>query len=210
MAKQPILLTVTAAAIIAAAVGRGFGSLAGSAHDFSAGFGPSRGETCAPCHAPHNAASSREKLLWNLRITPSVFMPYISQTLKANVGQPDGASKLCLSCHDGTIVQGPMSSLKITGIDLRKVHPISFVYDDALAAAARHLKYPRSAPSGLGGTIAQDLLRGGKMQCVSCHDAHNRDNNDAMLVKQEKFGDKGLCATCHTAPPPGTIEHGRR
>jgi len=42
--------------------------------------------------------------LWNHQMSSVTnYIVYTSPTLKAVVGQPDGSSRLCLSCHDGTV-----------------------------------------------------------------------------------------------------------
>jgi len=75
-------------------------------------------------------------------------------------GQPDGVSKLCLSCHDGTVALdsygGVNGSTIITGsallgTDLSTSHPISMKYDAALASTDGKLWDPTSKDSGLGG-----------------------------------------------------------
>ena len=38
----------------------------------------------------------------------STYTPYTSSTARGNAGQPNGASLLCLSCHDGTIALGEL------------------------------------------------------------------------------------------------------
>src|SRR4051794_31953197 len=58
-------------------------------------------EICKFCHTPHNATPA--KPLWNRSTPGTLYTPYTSSTLDATVGQPDGTSILCLSCHDGTI-----------------------------------------------------------------------------------------------------------
>ena len=59
---------------------------------------------CNTCHTPHGAAPVRP--LWN-RYTPiDAYRIYTSRSLDAEPGQPTGASKMCLSCHDGTIALG--------------------------------------------------------------------------------------------------------
>jgi cytochrome c peroxidase len=64
---------------------------------------------------------------------------------------------------------------------LANSHPISFVYDSALAAADGALKNP-AQPSTLGRTIAQDLLdANSKMQCNSCHDVHTSGVGEYQL-----------------------------
>jgi hypothetical protein len=74
--------------------------------------------------------------------------------------------------------------------------------------AAGHLKSP-SAPSGFGRTIALDLLRGGKMQCASCHEPHNRFGLNKFLRRMDRNGAAGLCGLCHTSRPPGSLDMGR-
>ncbi|MCC7204740.1 MAG: hypothetical protein IT441_06645, partial [Phycisphaeraceae bacterium] len=59
------------------------------------------GGSCIFCHTPH-AASPRAPL-WNREDPGTYYQTYESTTLKAEVGQPTGSSRLCLSCHDGTI-----------------------------------------------------------------------------------------------------------
>ena len=59
---------------------------------------------CIFCHTPHNAAPSTP--LWNKELKPVNYILYSSSTLLAKINQPAGPSKLCLSCHDGTIALG--------------------------------------------------------------------------------------------------------
>ena len=62
------------------------------------------GDICIFCHSPHSLAG--QSPLWNHEMSVAPYTPYSSSTLKATVGQPTGASKLCLSCHDGTVALG--------------------------------------------------------------------------------------------------------
>jgi predicted CXXCH cytochrome family protein len=82
------------------------------------------------------------------------------------------------------------------GTDLSNDHPISFSFDTALATADGGLKDPATASSGLGGTVNDDLLLGGKMECASCHDVHNSSNLSKLLVKSN--AGSALCLTCHS------------
>lgn len=223
VARQDMRLSVRCwtagltAAVLCAAAPLCLGGLPGSKHDFSGRSWMPDGQICVICHGPHNgAAPLGTGLLWNHTETSAVYQIYRSDTLRASAGQPDGSSRLCLSCHDGTArldsfggQAGSEFCGRIIGTDLRSVHPISFVYDDALAASVAHLKSP-SAASGFGGTIASDLLRGGKMQCSSCHEPHNRYPNEGrFLRKRDRNGTQGLCGVCHTSKPPGSLAMGR-
>lgn len=117
-------------------------------------------------------------------------------------GQPNRTSKLCLSCHDGTIaienhggVNTGTSFMPAPGListDIANDHPISFIYDAALASIDQGLKDPTITMSGLGGTIEQDLLKNGYMECTSCHDPHIRRNT-------------GGCTSCHIVHPWSTV-----
>src|SRR4030042_3115682 len=60
------------------------------------------------CHTPHHAGQAQP--LWNKNIPEILYTTYQSSSLKAAIGQPNGASKLCLSCHDGTIALGAIRS----------------------------------------------------------------------------------------------------
>ncbi|MBI5182348.1 MAG: hypothetical protein HZA06_05515 [Nitrospirae bacterium] len=59
-------------------------------------------EVCVFCHTPHGGTTDAP--LWNRAMaTSGSYTPYSSSTIDTTVGQPDGISLACLSCHDGTI-----------------------------------------------------------------------------------------------------------
>ena len=80
------------------------GTITDTKHDFSAS-GWSGGEICIACHTPHNANTAvTDAPLWNHNLSAvASYALYQSDTLNAAPGQPTGTSKLCLSCHDGTV-----------------------------------------------------------------------------------------------------------
>ncbi|MFI5395604.1 MAG: cytochrome c3 family protein [Candidatus Binatia bacterium] len=174
-------------------------------HNLSvSGPGPIRALTetriCVFCHTPHNATPLSP--LWNKEIEPQVYTVYTSPTLKAGpLQQPSGPTKLCLSCHDGTIAMGavvnpvegigmagsdalPLGSLSSFGLDLSGHHPVSFSYSDALPNAE------------LAASPPPDLVYGGidEVHCITCHDPHN-DRYGKFLVKDNRYS--ALCITCH-------------
>jgi predicted CXXCH cytochrome family protein len=205
MKKQ--LFCISLLLLFTVGAGSGFGqSIVGSAHDFSQASWNTTGQICIVCHAPHNAdVSVNDAPLWNHQSTVATFTPYSSASLNATVGQPDASSKLCLSCHDGTVAVDNFGGITsgtfyltgstLIGTDLNDDHPVSFVYDAALAIADGGLADPTSTNSGLGGTISEDLLIGNKVQCASCHDVHNASGIDNLLIKSNAQSD--LCLTCH-------------
>lgn len=180
------------------------GGIVGSAHDFS-NSGWSGGEVCAVCHTPHGADTSLSGgPAWNHRPSTATYTLYSSPTMKATLSQPTGVSKLCLSCHDGTVALdsfgGKIGSTTISGsaligTNLNRMHPISFAYDSGLAARDDTLYDPASRNSGLGGTIDRDMLYDGKMECATCHDVHDEQGNVHLLRKSD--AGSALCLTCH-------------
>lgn len=201
------------AAMLACGVGfAGAGTLSGSAHDFS-GSGWSGGQICLPCHTPHKSnISVADAPLWNHALTTATFTLYTSPTLNATMTQPGGGSKLCFSCHDGTVAINSFGGTTGTtnigagdkiGPDLRSEHPIGFTYDGTLATADGSLKNPATTTVTVGsgtqtktGSIAATMLYGGKMECASCHDVHNTFTNGSKLLKVASTG-SAICITCH-------------
>lgn len=59
-------------------------------------------EVCIYCHTPHHANQSAGPL-WNRATDTTTFTVYASSTLDSVPGQPGASSRLCLSCHDGSL-----------------------------------------------------------------------------------------------------------
>lgn len=191
--------------------------IAGTVHNLSAS-GPGRvhaqseSQICIFCHAPHNTSGVRP--LWNREMSSASYQIYHSTTLDAHPGQPTGSSKLCLSCHDGTIALGSVLSrseqirmnggdyipagLTNLGTDLSDDHPISFYYTAGLAAADRQLRSPATLPHEIRLDANQQL------QCTSCHDPHH-NLYGKFLARPREFGE--LCIACHNMDGWGTSSH---
>ena len=181
-----------------------YASITGSKHDFHNQSWAS-GQICLPCHAPHNNVSSTGTLLWNHAASSASYTFYSSPTMKATTpASMSSISKTCMSCHDGTVavdsfggVTGStsISSSNNLGTVLGNDHPVSIDYTTALASQKGHMYDPSTAASGLGSTIASDLLYQNKVECSSCHDVHN-DYGVAGMLKKSNAG-SALCLTCH-------------
>ncbi|HSV15481.1 MAG TPA: cytochrome c3 family protein [Tepidisphaeraceae bacterium] len=169
-------------------------------------------QICIFCHTPHNATPIQP--LWNRALPASAYRVYASNTLQAKPGQPTGSSKLCLSCHDGTIAVGSVNSRNqqiqmvggITtlppgasnlGTDLSDDHPISFRYDASLVSLNPNLRDPGTLPAPV------QLDSNKELQCTSCHSAHD-DSKGKFLVMDNS--NSALCNSCHI--PQGTIVQG--
>lgn len=167
-------------------------------------------QICIFCHTPHNART--QTVLWNRADPTTVFGRYSSSSLvirgsaEAQYGEPNGSSRLCLSCHDGVTALGAVlngapidfgASDKITGIakfDANKVknghHPVSFFYKDAALLAALNAKtgtfastytFPTDASVPADVQAAVKLDKEKRMQCTTCHDPHQNKSDDSAV-----------------------------
>jgi len=232
------LMALAATAMAGTTPGSG---IEGTFHDLSsngAGIGPTLGTTdnriCVYCHTPHFAAKKSDFTgananinyypLWNHDLTFATFQTYTNGTdipsnipsqLNAIQTGPGGVSRLCLSCHDGSVAinsygnfQGnpdhntgaimmPAGYQIGAGGDLSNHHPIGFDYasvyalDDEIAPVTRPLN-----GSSTGLTI-NDLLWGGKVECSSCHDVHNTKNEGPKFLWVDDTHQSDLCRSCH-------------
>ena len=119
------------------------------------------------------------------------------------VGQPNGATKLCLGCHDGSYLYGIGHNIRMTHIfhasDLKKSHPVSINYEEARSKGASLWDSTSSAnKTPLGHTIAVDLLDDhGNVQCTSCHDVHITGVSETMMKWDSGVEYMTLCKACH-------------
>ncbi len=154
---------------------------------------------CVFCHTPHNASTTRA--LWNRDLPAVTYKLYESSTLEAQLNQPTGSSRLCLSCHDGVVALsqirvatggpytlGPLTGRTALGTDLSDDHPISFVYDSDLAARKGQLADPATLPT----SVRLDDTH--QLQCTTCHDPHE-DRHPKFLRTDNRFG--AQCVACH-------------
>ena len=170
-------------------------------------------QICIFCHTPHSATP--ESTLWSRPDPNTTSFPLYNSALvirgdypgspagskersqyknDGSVTYPSGASRLCLSCHDGVTAIGILSdgtSIAMVGaqdlvtgtsiIDLSTSHPISFVYDNAVLGdleAAKSGTYQLP----LNPAIFTPLDGENKMQCTTCHDPHEDTMVDGYSV----------------------------
>lgn len=157
---------------------------------------------CVFCHAPHGATP--QSTLWN-RPAPDAG-PFPTYAYPADIviddnpvnalaqygpsyGEyPNGATKMCLSCHDGATAIGTMANgitismtqntitdakkhwnPGVSGGDFSRTHPVSFFYTVAVKDAINNAKgggYDRPA----GTFLLVDSQQ--RIQCTTCHDPH--------------------------------------
>jgi predicted CXXCH cytochrome family protein len=181
-------------------------------------------QICQPCHTPHNAQVEPNSPLWNHQFSTATYTYY--KTIKDNttmgVSAIDGTSKLCLSCHDGTVAlgsfggqtggTGTITGNASLGTDLSNDHPISIDYALAKAGGYGGLRattyiygvwdtvltsptYNTYNFSDTSKYVSKLLDASGKVQCTSCHGAHS--NKLGYQLKMDNRG-SALCLACHS------------
>ncbi len=175
-------------------------------HNFSASSGNDYrsdkvDQICIFCHTPHNANS--KVALWSHELSSATYTLYpgpsedVRSSLETDPTDPTGSTKLCLSCHDGTIAVGDyygslnnesglgvITGRTLIGTDLSVHHPVSI---ELIAKTGTELVNPMLDPD------ANSKLEDDKVECGSCHDPHKTATN--FLRTPTDNGQ--LCTECH-------------
>ncbi|ABB32097.1 cytochrome c family protein [Geobacter metallireducens RCH3] len=186
-------------------------------------------QICIFCHTPHNAKP--QTVLWNRNDTTQTFGHYSSNTLAIHTdpaaktssdykSEPNGSSRLCLSCHDGVTALGAVlngdaievnnnvntvmsgthvfNRTKITNSH----HPVSFVYNASVRDRLNVLEGPGNSYQ-LPTNAKIRLDRENRMQCITCHDPHQTQYNDPSTPFWVLDGTSAtnahdsVCTNCH-------------
>lgn len=162
---------------------------------------------CIYCHAPHHATSVTP--LWSRQLSDKTYNLYEPANMIATLQQPREASRLCLSCHDGTIALGLLAGNYVLdpslpslgampvesnprlnsnlGTDLSDDHPISFIYTQK----------PELQEASLLKAQGIRLDRNNYVECTTCHNPHNNLNGNFLVTNVDSKHD-ALCVICHT------------
>jgi len=182
------------------------------------------GETriCIFCHTPHNAAP--QSPLWNKKLEPVNYTLYGSSTMSAAPKQPTGPTRLCLSCHDGTLALGAV----LWPLDPNTGQPLLIEMTQKFITPGRR-SYIGGGPLGSPEPSLEDdhpvsfsysdsrsnreilprpadLMFYGidEIHCSTCHDAHENDNKKFLAVDNVN---SGLCLKCHIKDGWPTTSH---
>lgn len=161
-------------------------------------------EVCRPCHTPHNA-STEVGYLWNHALSTATWTLFQDADLNSVMSS---SSRLCLSCHDGTVAidsyGGATGTVKLTGTknlgtDLTLSHPIGVEYPTSTRynqpdPVTGQIRDPVETPAGQSAVLEE-----GKVQCGSCHYAHGSRAAYGMFLRVDNTG-SALCMTCHIGP----------
>ncbi len=218
---RPLLQMAALVLLVALPAGAQGSSVASTVHNLSvSGPGEIRSldetEICRFCHVPHSPVVRQP--LWGHALS-SVAQYKTARVRPGAVDerspQPDGSSRLCLSCHDGTVALGELGESSPTarmsgagrlsagrrghiGTDLSGSHPVSIPMPES----------PEPGGNADMGVRARALVeadrevrldRDGKVQCTSCHDPHADRYYDAGRVPHffVKSSVTEACLVCH-------------
>jgi len=173
----------------------------------------SENQLCVFCHTPHVPAKFSAQELWNHQMSTQEYTLYSSDYLTsltyATPNQPDPRSKLCLSCHDGTIAIGavynnggsqsiamqnnvttmPSDAAGNLGVSLANDHPVGYVYDNSRDPELVSRSWPWKTAVKLDPDVSN-----GTVECITCHDPH--DNTYSPFLQMDNTN-AALCTFCH-------------
>ncbi len=181
-----------------------YSGVLGGAHDFSDRMAGS-GDACKACHVPHINAL-RPKIADLNKDADAKAAPEPNFEMFRIPGQrrifapdaytPGPSSLVCMGCHDGTVATSTFGSshAMLAGVREGFQVPDDFVWRDhpigVKYPAANRDYHPTSHVEARGIPLPD-----GRIECISCHDPHNRAGLPAMLATENRRS--ALCLTCH-------------
>lgn len=186
-------------------------------------------EACVYCHSPHGGRTERP--LWNRVLPTGPYRMYDTRNLSMIAdAQPTGTSRLCLSCHDGTIAlddvinqpirhtgpSAPGETIKRCatechqggspegGFNWEKV----WFDTDLRTQHPIAIQYDPSRNANFQPAAAVEAaglkLEDGRVQCNTCHDPHTQQNRKFLRIPNTGGS---LCLVCHRTTPSRTTAH---
>jgi predicted CXXCH cytochrome family protein len=191
--------------------------ITGSAHDFTQYAWNTTGEICKPCHIPHGGNWQAGKL-WNHQMSDpaTAYNLYNSGSGATSTNTAfDTTSRLCLSCHDGTVALDSFGGAAgtvfmdndegdLVGTDLRNDHPIGSkaIYDTTGTSTSFHPQNASHQVVSAAGTLRlrawtdpADNTSKYVVGCKTCHNPHRTAGAEHLLAFSNV--NSQLCLTCH-------------
>lgn len=142
---------------------------------------------------------------WDLYQPVIQYVPGVPSTLNATLEQPNGPTRLCLGCHDGTYDHVAGGQTEFT--TLADMHPVSIKYiPGGPEEEMQAFDHTANIPLRPNATVANTLLDSrGRVQCTSCHDPHSQAIPDTPYLRWDIttdyrsgfFGEQLMCTACH-------------
>jgi len=167
-------------------------------------------QVCVFCHTPHSADITVPSPLWNRKLSTATYTPYTSSSIEASAAEmaaaPGGSSKLCLSCHDGTMAidtvnvlngaSNPTIAMKIGGVATSPAYmpPGS----GATSGYTRNLGINLSNDHPISFTYNSTLATNdGELRAPDGATVGNRVAGVSPKPKMPLENNQMQCATCH-------------
>lgn len=179
--------------------------IVGSAHDFGS-MAWSDHQICKPCHTPHNAIVGQPRL-WNHELTVAT---YTMHEGSGDYTDFDYKSRMCLSCHDGTVALDSFGGQNGTsfiptganlGQDLTNDHPVGAdaKYPPIPQPSwwAGSFKAASALPSALRLFDWTDPTTGTAYKVVGCGTCHNPHNKGFPHLQTMSNDSSAICLGCH-------------
>ncbi len=232
MKRLTLLAAIIPMMLAAAAYGqtKSLTQITATKHNFNAdGYAWADGEICKPCHTPHNAMqdASISTRLWNHKLTTATYTLHDGVTTATYDQALDRYSRLCMSCHDGTVALDAFginsdgtpndgvdtAGFKRTpsnlGTNLVNDHPVGLGANYTSASAKPYFNSMTTpvAPSTtykIGAlSLVNATVSGASVQvvgCSTCHTPHGKGLTAGNPYKHLLVMDNSnsaLCLSCH-------------
>lgn len=192
------------------------------------------GEVCVYCHTPHEGPAwvgqPRAPLVNRQRPNPSYRMPQHSNQQMPQDPSPTDRSRICLSCHDGSVGLDVVTNRPNTytgsapanhrideceschsggspagGIDWEGVwfNP-DMRKQHPFSVVYDPSRRPGQFRAAVGGSVGGLPLINGKVECATCHEPHSQRYR--YFLRLPNVGNS-LCLVCHTSQPADPV-HG--
>lgn len=190
------------------------------------------GEPCVYCHTSHGGpswtGSPRAPLFNRNRPNAAYRMPAFSGQQMLQDASPSDRSRLCLSCHGGTIGLDNITNLPNTysgpGAANRTIDECEDCHSGGNPAGGldwegvwfredmrkQHpfsvlydpARRPGQFQTAIGGSVNGLPLVNGKVECVTCHEPHSQRYR--YFLRASNVGN-ALCLRCHSAVPSSPV-----
>lgn len=190
------------------------------------------GEVCAYCHTPHGGPSwsgaPRAPLVNRQRPNPAYRMPEWGAMRMTQDPSPTDRSRVCLSCHDGTIgldviTNRPNATSSLAphnhaidecegchsggspdgGLDWEGVYfDPDMRNQHPISVVYDPNRRPGAFRAAVGGAVGGLPLYSGKVECATCHEPHSEQYK--YFLRQSNVGGS-LCLTCHVTQPADPV-----
>ena len=166
-------------------------------------------QVCVFCHTPHGATTGIAAPLWNRAVSGATYTTYTSSSIEANAaelsGGPGGSSKLCLSCHDGTMAIDKVNVLNgASNVTIAMTGLVGASGSAKMPTANAATGFTRNLGADLGNdhpisfTYNAALASAdGELRSPDGTVVANRVAGSATKPKLPLENDQMQCATCH-------------